>query len=93
MCEQYPWRTGSSPVESSPADTEQVAGVGPFTVDRGSKLFGAIGRFEFVAQRLGEDRPFSVEQAAAATYRLAVDENVPTGPVGAAELADPGGSS
>jgi len=47
-------------------------------------LFGAIGRFEPVAQRLGEDRPFAVEQAAAATYRLAVDENV--------TLRDSGGS-
>lgn len=53
-----------------------------------NKLVAAIGRFEPLARRLGPDRPFSVEQAATATYRLAVDGEVPTGPVGADTLVD-----
>jgi len=52
-----------------------------------NKLVTAIGRFELVAARMGDDRPFSVEQAATATYRLAVDEQVPSNPVRATELA------
>lgn len=53
----------------------------------------AIGRIEWIARRLGDDRPFSVDQAAGATYRLAVDDGAPTGCVGASELAalTPGG--
>lgn len=52
-----------------------------------NRLFALLGRFEPIAKRFGDDRPFAVEQAAAITYRLAVDETVPTGPLGATELA------
>jgi uncharacterized protein YbjT (DUF2867 family) len=52
-----------------------------------NRLVAVIGRFELVAAQMGEDRPFSVEQAAAATYRLAVDDQVPSNPVRANELA------
>ena len=52
-----------------------------------NKLISLIGRFELVAARMGDDRPFSVEQAAAATYRLAVDDEVPSNPIRAKELA------
>lgn len=48
----------------------------------------AVGRFESVASRLGKDRPFSVEQASEATYRLAIDDTVPEGPVGAETLSE-----
>lgn len=52
-----------------------------------NKLVSAVGRFERIAARMGEDRPFSVDQAATATYQLAVDEQTPTGTVRAQRLA------
>ncbi len=52
-----------------------------------NRVFAALGRFEPVARLFGEDRPFSVDQAAAATYGLAVAEDPPTGPVAAPTLA------
>jgi nucleoside-diphosphate-sugar epimerase len=51
-------------------------------------LFGALGRFEPVAQRLGASRPFSVERAATATYRLATMPDPPASPVTAETLAE-----
>lgn len=51
-------------------------------------LVGTIGQFEPLARRLSSDRPFSVAQAATATYHLAVDDEVPAGPVGAETLAE-----
>ncbi|MBO4247913.1 NAD(P)-dependent oxidoreductase [Halomicrobium sp. IBSBa] len=50
-------------------------------------LVATLGRWEPLARRLGDDRPFSVEQASTAIYRLAVDDTVPTGPVSAPALA------
>lgn len=52
-----------------------------------NKLFGAVGRFDALARQFGEDRPFSVEQAGAATYRLATMADPPESPVRAERLA------
>lgn len=46
-----------------------------------NRLFAAVGRFEPVARLLGADRPLSVEQAAATTYRLATMGDPPSGVV------------
>lgn len=51
-------------------------------------LFRAAGAVEPIARRLGEGRPFAVEQAAAATYRLATMPDPPGNPVLAGTLAD-----
>jgi len=50
-------------------------------------LFGALGAVEAVARRLGDDRPFAVDRAAAATYELTTMDDPPTGPVTAETLA------
>ena len=52
-----------------------------------NRLFAALGRVEAVAELFGEDRPFPVERAAAATYRLATMTDPPESPVGAQRLA------
>jgi NADH dehydrogenase len=59
----------------------------PHFPDPANRLFAALGRFEPVARRLGDSRPFSVEQAAAATYRLATTADPPASPVTAGALA------
>jgi len=51
-------------------------------------LVAALGSVEPLARRLGEDRPFAVDRAAAATYELATMADPPTGPVTAGTLAD-----
>lgn len=60
----------------------------PHFPDVANRLFAALGRFEPVAQRLGTGRPFSVEEAATATYRLATMLDPPASPVAAGTLAD-----
>lgn len=49
-------------------------------------LFTAVGSVEPIARRLGEDRPFPVEAAGRAVYRLAVTEDLPANPVTADTL-------
>ncbi|WP_265109970.1 NAD-dependent epimerase/dehydratase family protein [Halosolutus halophilus] len=51
-------------------------------------LFAAVGAFEPIARRLGDDRPFAVDRAAAAIYRLAAMPDPPASPVMAGTLAD-----
>ncbi len=57
-----------------------------------NRFFAALGRFEAVASRLGEDRPFHVERAAAIVFELAAMADPPESPVTAPTLtglADP----
>ncbi len=49
-------------------------------------LFRLIGDTEPIASRLGEDRPWNVEAAAAATFRIATMSDPPTNPVTAPTL-------
>lgn len=51
-------------------------------------LFTAIGAVKPIARRLGDERPFAVDRAAAATYRLATMADPPASPVTAGMLAD-----
>ena len=53
-----------------------------------NRLFTAVGRVEPLARQFGDDRPFAVDRAAAATYRLATMDDPPASPVGARTLAD-----
>lgn len=52
-----------------------------------NRLFRTLGTVEWVARRLGEGRPFAVEQAGTAVYELATMPDPPTGPVTAQRLA------
>lgn len=57
-----------------------------------NRFFAALGRFETVASRLGEDRPFHVDRAAALVFALATMADPPESPVTAPTLtglADP----
>lgn len=53
-----------------------------------NRLFEAVGEFGPLARRLGDDRPFSIDRAAAAAYRLARMPHPPAGTVRAGTLAD-----
>jgi NADH dehydrogenase len=59
----------------------------PHFPDAVNRLFAAAGAVEPIAERFGEDRPFSVEQAGRAVYRLTVTSDPPANPVTAATLA------
>jgi len=52
-----------------------------------NRLFAAVGEIDPIARRLGEDRPFSVEMAGRAIYKLAVTDDPPASPVTAETLA------
>jgi uncharacterized protein YbjT (DUF2867 family) len=52
-----------------------------------NRLAAALGRFDAVARLLGDDRPFAVDEAAAAVFALATARDPPTGVVGADRLA------
>jgi uncharacterized protein YbjT (DUF2867 family) len=52
-----------------------------------NRLFAALGRFEAVASRLGEDRPFHVDRAAAIVFELATVADPPESPITAPTLS------
>jgi NADH dehydrogenase len=52
-----------------------------------NRAFAALGRFEPVASRLGEDRPFHVDRAAAIVFELATMAAPPPSPIPASTLA------
>lgn len=53
-----------------------------------NRLFAAVGAVDRIAEAVGEDRPFSVEAAGRAIYRLTVRPDPPDSPVTATALAD-----
>ena len=52
-----------------------------------NRFFAALGRFDVVASRLGDDRPFQVDRAATIVFELATMPNPPASPVTAPTLA------
>ena len=60
----------------------------PHFPELANRLFEAVGEFDPLARRLGDDRPFPVDRAAAAVFRLATMRDPPAGTVRAGTLAD-----
>ena len=55
-----------------------------------NRFFAALGAVEAIARRFGDTRPFAVDRAAGAIYRLATMPDPPTGTIAADRLADLG---
>ena len=52
-----------------------------------NRLFAALGRYESIASRLGADRPFHVDRAAAIVFELATMTDPPASPIAAPTLS------
>lgn len=52
-----------------------------------NRFFAALGRYEAVASRLGEDRPFHVDRAGAIVFELATMADPPESPITAPTLS------
>jgi NADH dehydrogenase len=57
-----------------------------------NRVFAALGRFDALASRLGADRPFHVDRAAAIVFELATMADPPASPIAAPTLSALAGS-